>query len=214
MDFRWDEKGLVGDDFHTTIEHLRTVDMFKKAKDSHAARMAKVLLDFHKELVWVSEVTMKKVSSLKRKRNSQSFQGGRQKESFPTSIPGTESLGSQTIQPISESILGTRSASNTTQSGFEPDHSIHYASQSIVVPAITSTQEPPRPEETLLHFDALDFVSPHFSTNHASNILSVTDLDFLAPLLDTSSIEFVNPQPGVLDSPPLSPVFQSHYQEG
>ena len=214
MESRWDDKGLVGDDFHDTIGHLRNVGMFNKAEDSHATRMAKILLDFHKEFVWVSEVATKKGSSMKRKRKTRNPQGGRRKQDCPSSISATDSLDSQTVyvQPISESMSEIRSVSNTTQSGFEPDHPIYHVPQSTMAPTISSTQQPPQPEETLLHLDALDFVSPHYSTDHAGNILSVTDLDFLAPMLDTSSLEFVNSQPVFLDLPPFSPVAQNHCQ--
>jgi hypothetical protein len=52
----------------------------------------------------------------------------------------------------------------------------------------------PQVEETVLDLTALDFVTPQYPISNNGNVLDLADLDFVAPLLDMTDLEFVDPQ--------------------
>ncbi|KAJ6036011.1 hypothetical protein N7540_000290 [Penicillium herquei] len=156
------------------------------------------------DLVWVSEVVTAETPSTKRKRSTQNFQGAQKRKACSASSSALASRSSQSIQPMPESMSGVRFTSNDIESRVNTDNAIWHASPPPVTPTTNFAQEPPQPE-TLLHFEALDFVNPHYCASHAGNLLSVADLDFLAPLLEISSLDFVNSQPGLLNFPSFSP---------
>lgn len=63
------------------IKHLRGIDIMKKSGDSNAASMAKALLDFHANLIWIDELELGQSSSGKRKRGVQTHAKASQKRS-------------------------------------------------------------------------------------------------------------------------------------
>ncbi|CAI7643606.1 unnamed protein product [Penicillium palitans] len=52
----------------------------------------------------------------------------------------------------------------------------------------------PQVEETVLDLTALDFVTPQCPISNNGNVLDLADLDFVAPLLDMTDLDFVDTQ--------------------
>ncbi|KAL2695835.1 hypothetical protein AAEP93_003135 [Penicillium crustosum] len=89
----WDDKGLIGEDFDLTIQHLRGIDIIKKSEDSNATRMAKSLLDFHANFIWIADLDPGQSVSGKRKHDTKKHaRAGRKrsKKGSPGPFPAVE----------------------------------------------------------------------------------------------------------------------------
>lgn len=74
----------MGDDFKSSINYLRQIDILEASKKSNATDMAKALLDFHQTFFWVDGV--KALSSKKRRRGGEGHKTAYRKRSRASSI--------------------------------------------------------------------------------------------------------------------------------
>ncbi|KAJ5971809.1 uncharacterized protein N7479_001727 [Penicillium vulpinum] len=217
----WDDKGLIGEDFDLTIQHLRKIDIIRKSEDSNAARMAKSLLDFHANFIWMAELDPGQSSSGKRKHNTKIHTrtgGKRSKKGVPESFPTleTDNLGStkRLGEFIPDAQLLTASASERSCM----PNDIGSTSNSLAGQASETNQSragPAQQEEqesgNNTQGSASNEVPSRFNTlvsaacsAHSAQEMSVetTTMNFVPPqspqdeetLLDLTALDFVGPQ--------------------
>lgn len=184
----------------------------KKSEDSTATYMAKILLDFHASFVWISPLDPDQSSSGKRKHATKPrarYEDKRRKRnqgscpSRPVSTCQASGINhtrvgllQQEEQESGDSIQGAVSSQDPTQlntlplSTCSPNLS---QARSVEKPTMNIIPSQPPGEETLLDIAALDYAGPQCSISDNGNDHS-NALGFVAPLLNMSCLDFVDPQ--------------------